>query len=467
VARHKAGVAAALLLLVTLAAGIAATAWPARVAAAQRDRARLAAAEAQRINAFLQDMLGYSSPAYLSPNPRKNPDARVSEVVEEAAQRAETELADQPEVLAEMQRTIGAVYYAQGRYDQAEQILRAALQKYVRLYGQDRPETVEAANVLANTLVRKGKTAEAEALFLRNIEIERREAQRRHLEVRNMAYALGDYGSMLEQRSDHAAEGYLQEALRYASTFTGRDRAFVAMLDNDLSEVAYGRGDLDKAEYYLRAALEEYRKLPEGPYVEMGATLANLGAVLIKQGKYAIAESFVRESVELRRNLLGNAHPDTAMSLFRLADLLRHQGDNGGAEAAARESVEIFKRAYKRPNETLYFAAPLTELGLALNQQGRSRKAEAYLRQSLEVRTRLLPRGNQLIGTSEGTLGECLTAQRRYSEAEPLLLDSYKVMKSTAGEHDPRTLEAAQRLTTLYQSWGKPQEAVWYRMPSR
>jgi hypothetical protein len=82
-------------------------------------------AKADRINAFLQDMLSFSSPSYVSSNPRRDPDAKVSEVVEQAARRAESELADQPEVLAEMQRTIGALYYAQGHYDKAEQILRA------------------------------------------------------------------------------------------------------------------------------------------------------------------------------------------------------------------------------------------------------------------------------------------------------------------------------------------------------
>jgi hypothetical protein len=49
---------------------------------------------------------------------------------------------------------------------------------------------------------------------------------------------------------------------------------------------------------------------------------------------------------------------------------------------------------------------------------------------------------------------------KRYGEAEPLLLDSYKILKSTAHEHDARTIEAVQRLITLYQSWGRAQKAA-------
>ncbi|MGB2901387.1 MAG: serine/threonine-protein kinase [Candidatus Acidiferrum sp.] len=463
VARHKAGVAAAALLVVSLAAGIAATAWQAKVAVAEGQRARVESAKAQRINAFLQDMLSFSSPAYNSSNPRKDPDAKVSEVVEQAAKRAESELADQPEVLAEMQRTIGTVYYAQGRYDQAEQILRAAREKYIRLYGRDSHETVLVSNVLANVLLRKGSTAEAEALFRNDIDIERKEARRGHLDVRTMAYVLGDYGSMLDQRGDKATAGYLREALQYASKLIGKDRAYVAMIDNDLGDVAYRSGDLNEAERLDRAAIDEYRKLPEGTYVEMAATLSNLGAVLIKKGSYSQAEPFVREGLELRRKMLGNAHPDTAMSLFRLSDLLYKKGDYQNAESAARESVQVFSRALSMPKDNPYFANPLMELGLILNKTGRSREAEAYLREALEIRTRLLPAGNQLIGASEGALGECLTTQKRYTEAEPLLRRSYATMKGVQGEHGPLTLEAVRRLAALYQAWGKPEEAARYQ----
>lgn len=462
VARHKAGVGAAALLVATMSAGIAATAWQSRVAAVESKRSHVEAAKAQRINGFLQDMLSFSSPAYGSSNPHKDPDAKVSQVVEQAAKRAETELADQPEVLAEMERTIGELYYAQGRYDQAEQILRKALARYIRLYGADGHETVEAANMLANVLLRKGNTTEAEAFFRNDIKIERNQAQKRNLDDRTMAYVLGDYGSMLDQKGDNAAEGYLQEALHYTSKLSGKERAYVAMLYNDLGDVAYRRGNLDDAERLNRAALDEYRKLPEGSYVEMGATLSNLGAILIRKGKYSEAEPFVREGLELRRNLLGNAHPDTAMSLFRLSDLLYRKGDYPGAETAARESVQVFNSASTTPANNPYFANPLMELGLIMNKTGRARDGEVYLREALEIRTHLLSKGNQLIGASEGALGECLTLQKRYATAEPLLLDGYRIMKSTTSDHDPRTTEATKRLITLYQSWGKQKIASAY-----
>ncbi len=465
VGRHKTGVAATSLIFLSLTAGIVATLRQARFARAERDRAQVEKAKADRINGFLQDMLSFSSPAYVSPNPRKDPDAKVSEVVEEAARRAESELAGQPEVLAEMQRTIGAVYYAQGRYDKAEQILRAALEKYIRLYGPDSRESVLASNLLANTLLRKGNTTEAESLFRHDIDIVRRQSQSGPVDALTMARVLGDYGSMLDQRADKAAKAYLEEASQYASKLTGKDRTFVAFLDNDLGDVAYRSGDLNESERLNRAALDEYRKLPEGTYVEMAATLSNLGAVLIKKGNYAEAEPFVREGLQLRRKMLGDAHPDTAMSYFRLSDLLYKEGNYADAESAAKESVQVFNRALAAPKDSMYYANPLLELGLILNKTGRSREAETYLREALAIRMRLLPKGNQLIGISEGALGECLTSQKRYAEAEPLLQRSYATIKAVQGDQGPSTLEAAKRLVTLYQCWNKPADAARYQAP--
>ena len=60
-------------------------------------------------------------------------------------------------------------------------------------------------------------------------------------------------------------------------------------------------------------------------------------------------------------------------------------------------------------------------------------------------------------------LGECLTAQKRYAEAEPLLIESYNELKMKLGDQNKRTVEAQQRLVKLYELWEKPDLASRYR----
>jgi hypothetical protein len=63
-------------------------------------------------------------------------------------------------------------------------------------------------------------------------------------------------------------------------------------------------------------------------------------------------------------------------------------------------------------------------------------------------------------------LGECLATQRRFSEADPLLLDSYNNLAQSLGKSDPRTHAALKRLIAFYDSWAKPEEAarLWLKL---
>jgi hypothetical protein len=63
-------------------------------------------------------------------------------------------------------------------------------------------------------------------------------------------------------------------------------------------------------------------------------------------------------------------------------------------------------------------------------------------------------------------LGECLARLGRYSEAEPLLLESLAAL--TALQREGQQLEKADRarhsVIELYEKWGRPLEAEQYRV---
>jgi hypothetical protein len=63
-------------------------------------------------------------------------------------------------------------------------------------------------------------------------------------------------------------------------------------------------------------------------------------------------------------------------------------------------------------------------------------------------------------GNLESALGECLLAQGRYADAEPLLLAGYDDLKIRLGEHHALTDAAARRLYGLYTAWNKPTAAA-------
>jgi eukaryotic-like serine/threonine-protein kinase len=73
-----------------------------------------------------------------------------------------------------------------------------------------------------------------------------------------------------------------------------------------------------------------------------------------------------------------------------------------------------------------------------------------------------------LYSYTQSVLGEALVGQKKYSDAEPLLLQGYRGLKEKENLIDgnrTRTLtEAAQRLVVLYTDWGKPDSAAQWRL---
>jgi eukaryotic-like serine/threonine-protein kinase len=82
------------------------------------------------------------------------------------------------------------------------------------------------------------------------------------------------------------------------------------------------------------------------------------------------------------------------------------------------------------------------------------------LREAVKIRTESLPKEHYWVAQAKSALGECLLDQKRYAEAEPLLLSGYAASKMRLGEHNSVYVPVAQRLHELYTAWNKPAEAA-------
>jgi hypothetical protein len=86
------------------------------------------------------------------------------------------------------------------------------------------------------------------------------------------------------------------------------------------------------------------------------------------------------------------------------------------------------------------------------------------LRECLSLRQQSLPPGHWLIASAESILGECLMAERRYQEAEPLLLRGRASLEAARGSSgDPRVVQATRRLVALYEARGDAARAAEWR----
>ena len=59
--------------------------------------------------------------------------------------------------------------------------------------------------------------------------------------------------------------------------------------------------------------------------------------------------------------------------------------------------------------------------------------------------------------------GECLIKLERYLEAEPVLLEAHTALTQILGESSVPTRPALQAIVSLYELWGRPDQAEEYR----
>jgi len=132
------------------------------------------------------------------------------------------------------------------------------------------------------------------------------------------------------------------------------------------------------------------------------------------------------------------------------------------AEQHYLESIDVFDKTL--PTQHPYVALAHIDLGKLYLDQDRPVEAEAHLREALRIRQALYEEANTHTAQAQLALGTCLTALRRYDEAEALLLTGYAVFKN---EDTELPEQARQALFDLYTAWRKPEQAAAYRGETR
>ena len=110
------------------------------------------------------------------------------------------------------------------------------------------------------------------------------------------------------------------------------------------------------------------------------------------------------------------------------------------------------------------------DLVLACVSRGKFTEREPLAREAVEFDRKNRPDDWQRF-RAETLLGASLAGQKKYSDAEPLLLEGYRGMlarKDHIGVPDRYHLSRAREwLVKLYQAWGKPESAAeWSKKPT-
>jgi tetratricopeptide (TPR) repeat protein len=441
VQRHTRGVLAS-TAVVLLIAGLTGY-YTARVAS-ERDRARLEAQKAAKVSELLAGLLTAADP-YASRRDRK--EITVRGLLDTGAARIRKELADQPEVKAEMLSVMGRTYQRLGEIDKARPLLEEALSTRRRLLGSRNADVADSLNDLGVLLREKGDAAAAEPLLVEAL------ATRKEvlgLEHRDVAVTLVELGRLYSDRgsgSDQQAEPLFREALAIRRRALGGEAHETATSMNELALLLWHRGDLAEAEELFRLCLEINRKTQGEDHPDVSASLNNLALIAGDKGDFAAAETLSRQSLAIARRTLGDRHPDVAVKLNVLSRPLLYEGKYDEAAAALEEALKIGTAAFGGQHPAVAnYEVNLARVCLARKDAA---SAEPLLRQALQIRKSAFSDGDWRVATTKSLLGEALTALGRYEEAERLLIEASRTLRDVPGAEGREAKSTAARLAAL------------------
>ena len=478
----------ALLLVVSLVA-----VYTFRLARA-RDAALAEAAHSARVERFLEGLFtggdGDAGPSE---------DMRVVTLLQTGVQNAGA-LSNDPGLQADLYHTLGTVYEDLGSYEESDRLLNAALAERSRVFGRDSPEAAKTLIELAKLRDEERKLPEAEALAQEAVGVDTRKLPPNHPETLRAETTLA---AIYTTRGENQRAVAILEKVMQTDTEANASLSDLSETLTDLSIAEENLGHVDAAESATQRALEIDRKLVGDRHPDVASDLMTLVDIDEQRGQNDLAVRHAAEALEIERQWFRPDHPEVASAMTSLGQALAKAGRGEEALPLLEASLAIQEKVYQVPNSRM--AQTLNALGSAERRSGNLGEAAKFYGRAVEVYRTIYPHGNQNTGvalfntadvsfdrgqylraemlarealdieskrlapddwhiaSAEILLGKTLTAERRYGEAEPLLLTGYKSL-SGKKRGDPGALGmACSALADLYAAMHNKERSTYFR----
>ena len=233
-----------------------------------------------------------------------------------------------------------------------------------------------------------------------------------------------------------------------------------------------GQGINQEAVPQLERALELRRRTLGRQDPATARTMADLGRLYVSMRRTTEGDSMIEAAYKIRRAKLGEAHPDTLESMMRMAEVQSRRGKEDDAESLASRVVTIARRTFGENDErTLQF-----RLESAMRYYTRATGRPQELADVYESARRVLgdnhrvtlsakqlmnpPAGLFILGVSPERIPQGassvtemaaimsaqatqLMSQKKFADAEKVLLDAVALLAKTGGHGLPLKLNLA------------------------
>lgn len=444
-ARNRLAVGAVSAVTLALVAGLVTAVYGLLEARAQADRA-------EQIAGFTTRMLSSIDPKFAD-----GADTPVLDrVLADAAERVETELADQPSIRAEIELTIGKVYAGLGDFERAREHLQAVVSG---LDAADEPELyLDAGIELALVDSQEARHEQALEDVAELLDIAR--AGLPELRV-HWLELLSVRGGLYQQqtRFDEAIEDLERVIRETEGARDGELQRLRIMSMRNLGQTYSEMLRLDEADRWFARALETARSWedPVSKSFELGL-LNDRGVLLLRREQYVEAEPLLREGVEESIRLYGEDHPEVIIKYGNLAGSIRQQGPEHVEESLPYyEKARDLAVARYGPDHPQSVAFTYN-LGNAYLDLDRTDESLAMHREAL-ARKDIFPQNHMIHGLVYLGLGKSELAAGNAAAARDHLTTAMDRLGELVSEDFHRRIEAMEFLARSLDILGEPDQA--------
>jgi tetratricopeptide (TPR) repeat protein len=358
---------------------------------------------------------------------------------------------------------LALAYTATGKPALAIPLHEQAINLLQAKYGADNLKTLSAMDDLGTACRVAGRINDAISIQERGLGLFKSKVGMEHPDTLIAMSNLANSYDCAERFAD--AIEILKIAVPAMRKKLGPDHPETTRAMNSLGRLSSGWGNIDEAMTLLEQSLQSDRAR-FGPYSPLYTLRcqSNLARAYRYIGRSADAVTLLEEVLREDKRQLGPQDHDT---LRATADLARAYMALNQLDRAEKLLQEALTQAPPGASPSSTFIDEIqSTLGECLLLEGRPADAERVLRARLGASPEQTARDWPAFDACS-LLGQAFLDQKKYSEAEPLLLAGYAGMKDRQAKipipERQRLTESMMRLQKLYTAWGKEHEAAEWR----
>jgi len=407
----------------------------------------------ETVNHFLGRMIESANP--LSELGYASKDITVLEMIDNETKNIDKSFKGQPAMEAALRTSLGAINSGLGRYAQAEEQYRKALDLHWKTGGFDR-DTARAVRDFAAILARTGRLEEAINWFRKALAINLKTSGEDSFDTAmtesRLGYALVQAGRVDE--ADPMIQAAIDKFRRHAPP-DQIDNLYRAL--TLLGKIHSARGEYDMAEKLYREALAGYREF----YGDLHATIAsgtnNVAQMCMRRDDMEGAEAGYKEAAEIIRKVAGEDHPMLGTFLNNLGYVQDVRGESTAAIATYREALRIIEKAYGRNHRE--YISTLYNLTFPLYDSGAIEEAMEAYRTIADFRRVEKGPDNERTLIAEFYWAMCKADLGEPDIAEPTMRRVFDKFRETRPQDDIYTQKTCGVMIEFYDKHGRKDEA--------